>query len=45
MRAVYEAHDGRQYVLDNDGEPVYGVWFIPRDEADVPFVVDRSNSC
>jgi hypothetical protein len=40
MRPVYEALDGRQYVLDDDGEPVYGVWFIPRDEADLPFVVE-----
>jgi hypothetical protein len=38
-RPVYEGADGRQYVLD-DGEPVYGVWFIPRDEADTPVVVD-----
>jgi hypothetical protein len=34
-----ERLDGRQYVLDDDGEPVYGVWFIPREEADVAVVV------
>jgi hypothetical protein len=39
MRPVYEQHDGRQYVIDDDGEPVYGVWYIPREEADLPVVV------
>jgi hypothetical protein len=39
-----EQPDGRQYVLDDDGEPVYGVWFIPRDEADVPMVVEGPRS-
>jgi len=38
-RPVYQQMDGRQYWLDDDGEPVYGVWFIPPDEADVPVVV------
>jgi hypothetical protein len=27
-RSVHE-HNGRQYVFDDDGERVYGVWFIP----------------
>jgi hypothetical protein len=30
-RPVYELQDGRQYV-DVDGAPVYGVWFILRDD-------------
>jgi hypothetical protein len=38
-RPVFD--DGkRQYVLDDDGEPTYGVWFIPRDECDLPIIVD-----
>jgi hypothetical protein len=31
----------RQYVLDDDGEPIYGVWYIPRDECDVPIIVEE----
>jgi hypothetical protein len=38
-RPVFEEPDGRQYVLDDDGEPVYGVWFIPREECDLPVIV------
>jgi hypothetical protein len=30
-----------QYVIADDGEPVYGVWFIPREESCVPVIVDR----
>jgi len=40
MRPVYEEPGGRQYVIDNDGEPVYGVWIIPREECDRPIIVD-----
>jgi hypothetical protein len=39
MRPVYETPEHRQYVLDDDGEPVYGVWFIPPD-VDSPVIVD-----
>ena len=42
-RPVYETPDMRQYVIDDDGEPVYGVWFIPRDQADVPVVVIQNS--
>jgi hypothetical protein len=28
-RAVYEQDDGRQFVLDNNGQTVYGVWILP----------------
>lgn len=39
MRPVFE--DGRgQHVIDDDGEQVYGVWFIPREEADLPLIVE-----
>jgi hypothetical protein len=31
-RDVYEDAQGRQYVLDPDGEKVYGVWLLPADE-------------
>jgi hypothetical protein len=24
--------DGRQYVIDGDGQRVYGVWYYPPDE-------------
>lgn len=38
-RPVYENTHG-QYVHDNDGELIYGLWFIPRDEgADTPLIV------
>jgi hypothetical protein len=38
-RCVYQAEDGRQFVIGNEGERVYGMWFIPRDEADEPVIV------
>src|SRR4029077_1804089 len=40
-RPVYRSDDGRQYVLDDDGEPVYGVWQHP-DEHRAARVVTRS---
>ncbi len=30
MRSVFEDARG-QFVQDDEGEPIYGVWFIPRD--------------
>ena len=38
-RPVYETPDMRQYVIGDDGEQVWGVWFIPKDQPDVPAVV------
>ena len=38
-RAVYEGPDGRQFVLDNDGEPVFGVWVLGPEDADEPAIV------
>jgi hypothetical protein len=35
---VYEDAAGRQYVLNDDGEPVEGVWVLPADE---PVIVTR----
>jgi hypothetical protein len=31
-RDVYEDADGRQWVVGDHGEPVYGVWVVPADE-------------
>jgi hypothetical protein len=42
-RPVWETPQGRQYVLLDDGEPVYGVWFIPRDDVQPCVVVDAAN--
>jgi hypothetical protein len=39
MRPVFQTPEGRQYVVDDDGKRVYGVWFILED-ADRPVVVD-----
>ena len=38
MRPVFEV-DGRQFVLGDDGVPIYGVWYIPPDEWPVPLIV------
>jgi hypothetical protein len=43
-RPVYQDATGRQYVVHDDGEPVHGIWYIPRDECDAPIVVDTSSS-
>ncbi len=41
LRPVFEA-DGRQFVVADDGERVYGVWYIPPDDRPVPLIVDMS---
>jgi hypothetical protein len=41
-RAVYQDSQGREYVIDASGEPVYGVWFIPPDDPQ-PCVTWRSH--
>jgi hypothetical protein len=41
-RQVYRDRQGRQYILHVSGEPVYGVWFIPRDEPQPTVVVDST---
>jgi hypothetical protein len=43
VRPVYEV-DGRQFVITDDGERVYGVWYIPPDDGPVPLVVDPNDS-
>jgi hypothetical protein len=42
-REVFEEPDGRQYVLDGDDQPIYGIWFIPREECDPPLIVDAGD--
>lgn len=37
-RPVYLDTDGRQFVLDDDGQRVYGVWIL-EEEADAPIMV------
>ena len=39
LRPVHERPGGRQYVIDNDGFPVYGVWLIPEDAPNLPLIV------
>jgi len=41
-RAVYQDAQGQQYVLDNDGSRVDGVWVVPDEEPDAPFIVAAS---
>jgi PBCV-specific basic adaptor domain len=40
MRPVYQTPEGRQYVIDDNGQRVYGVWYWPREDHDTPAVVD-----
>jgi hypothetical protein len=35
-RAVYRAGDGRQYMLDDRGLPVFGVWVLAEREEGAP---------
>ena len=46
MRPVYE-EAGRQFVIDNRGKRVYGVWLVPfelfEESADAPFVAFKSD--
>jgi hypothetical protein len=36
---VYEEADGRQYVVDDEGQRIEGVWLLPPDQAVVVFVM------
>jgi hypothetical protein len=38
-RPIFEQVDGRQYVFDDDGKRVYGVWIISVDRNDLPVIV------
>jgi hypothetical protein len=44
QRPVFEEADGRQFTYDNEGEQVYGVWYIPPDECDIPITVTASTT-
>jgi len=37
-RPVFEDERG-QYVMADDSEPIYGVWYIPPEECRIPIVV------
>jgi len=40
-RPVFVQLDGRQYVVDDNGVPVHGVWCIPKDGGiDLPVLVN-----
>jgi hypothetical protein len=42
QRVVYQEPDGRQFVLDDDLEPVYGVWILQDEELhDEPIIVAK----
>jgi hypothetical protein len=41
-RPAYDEADGRNYVIDGDGEDVYGVWFFPPDEITPTVVVNAT---
>jgi hypothetical protein len=38
LRPVYDAGK-RQYIFDDDGYKVHGIWLIPEDESDLPLIV------
>jgi hypothetical protein len=38
-RPIFEQVDGRQYVFDDDGKRVYGVWIISVDRIDLPVIM------
>jgi len=40
LRPVFEGSAG-QYVFDDDGQKIRGVWYIPREECDVPVIVEE----
>jgi hypothetical protein len=40
IRPVWRDDDGRQYVLDDDGETVFGVWLHP-DEYQEPIIIEQ----
>jgi hypothetical protein len=44
-RPVYEGAAGRQYVINGDGEKVYGVWFIPPSEPSPTVIIDAPAHC
>jgi len=41
-RPIYEEVGGHQYVINGDGEKVYGVWFIPPSEPSPTVIVNAA---
>jgi hypothetical protein len=41
-RPAFQDAGGRQYVLDDGGNAVWGVWFLTPEECDQPVIVDGS---
>jgi hypothetical protein len=41
-RDVFVGEDGRQFVLDNDGNPVHGVWIYILELDSDPVIVPKS---
>jgi hypothetical protein len=39
---VYEEADGRQFVINADGDEVGGVWYIPPEEPSPTVIVNAS---
>jgi hypothetical protein len=40
IRTAWETADGLQYVEDDNGERVYGVYYIPPEQFPAPLIVD-----
>ena len=40
LRPVFETSEGRQYIIDEKGRKVFGVWFMRPEECDQPVIVD-----
>jgi hypothetical protein len=40
-RPVHADPDGRQWIIGDDGERVYGVWLPEEDAADEPAIVEN----
>jgi hypothetical protein len=43
-RPIYQQPDGRQYILNEEGERVHGVWMIPEEESFLPTIVVEARS-
>jgi hypothetical protein len=39
---VYEDSRG-QFIIDENGEEIRGLWYIPREECDRPVIVEHNN--
>jgi hypothetical protein len=39
IRTAWETADGLQYVEDDNGEWVDGVWYVPLDDGPVPVII------